>query len=96
MNAQHSRHGSVERDYIVYLTEQRDGWTIELDAGGGAVRELSHYRDRATAVRSARAAVVTYEARLMVQWRGRVDLLEMADAATAVIAGEPPTDVRDF
>lgn len=96
MKAQHSRHGSVDSDYIVYLTEQRDGWTLALDIGNGPVSELGHYRDCATAVRCARAAVVTYDARLMVQWRGRVELLEPADAATAVIAGDVPTDVSDL
>ena len=49
---------SVESDYAVYLTQQRDGWTLGLDPGG-ALRELGRYYDRAIAVRSARASVVT-------------------------------------
>lgn len=80
----------------MYLSEQRDGWTLGLDAGIGVVGELGHYRERAAAVRYARAAVVIHGARLMVQWRGGVELLEMADAPTAVIAGESPTYVGDL
>jgi signal transduction histidine kinase len=37
MDPEHSRDGSVERDYIVYLTEHRDCWTLGLDTGTGAV-----------------------------------------------------------